>query len=232
MHCDTHGDFTSKELIIGSRIYWTKCPECRNEEDRKQREKDMIESTAPTLPVYFKEHTEMYTKPYLLSNEHQTTVYNIIESYINLFDENKNTGKNILMRGNPGTGKTHLAKRIEHKLWQKGYFVGYIIFKDLMARIKETYRPASLRTESEIIRDLLERDLIIIDEFGREKLSDHDKGILNDIIHKRHLQAKPMILITNMTQRSFEKELDPFTMDRLRDNSSIFLNFDWKTNRG
>ena len=72
-------------------------------------------------------------------------------------------GRNIVLAGNPGTGKTHLAIGLGIKACMEGYKVLFTTIPRLITQIKESRSEKTLRQ----IENRFEKyDLVICDEFG------------------------------------------------------------------
>lgn len=72
-------------------------------------------------------------------------------------------GKNIIITGNPGTGKTHTAIGLGIKACEQGYRVLYTTIPYLVKELKESNSKQKLRTYQ---RRFEKYDLIIADEHG------------------------------------------------------------------
>lgn len=72
-------------------------------------------------------------------------------------------GKNIIMTGNPGTGKTHTAIGLGIKACEQGYRVLYTTIPYLVTELKESNSNQKLRTYQKRFEKY---DLIIADELG------------------------------------------------------------------
>lgn len=72
-------------------------------------------------------------------------------------------GRNIVLAGNPGTGKTHLAIALGIKACQQSYKVHFTTVPRLLTQIRESRSEKMLRT----VENRFEKyDLVICDEFG------------------------------------------------------------------
>ena len=72
-------------------------------------------------------------------------------------------GQNIVLAGNPGTGKTHLAIGLGLKACMQGYKVLFTTTHKLLTQIRESH---SQRTLRQIELRFEKYDLVICDEFG------------------------------------------------------------------
>lgn len=81
-------------------------------------------------------------------------------------------GRNIVMYGNPGTGKTHTAIGLGIKAALEGYSVYFASVPHLLTEIREAQSEKSLKRLQE---RFLRYDLVITDEFGYVSL-DKDGG--------------------------------------------------------
>ncbi|EDV0150353.1 DNA replication protein DnaC, partial [Salmonella enterica subsp. enterica] len=66
----------------------------------------------------------------------------------------------FIFSGNPGTGKNHLAAAIGNQIIRNGKSILIATLPDLMMRVRETYQKGAKTTESQLISDLCEVDLL------------------------------------------------------------------------
>jgi len=105
--------------------------------------------------------------------------------------------KNIILMGNPGVGKTHLANAFGIEALKLGHKA---IFTHASGLVEKLYSSRGDGTYSNTLRIYTEADLLIIDELGFKKISQNNVDEFFEIIRTRY--EKGSIIIT--TNRSFE----------------------------
>lgn len=129
---------------------------------------------------------------------------------------------NLLIMGNPGTGKTHLCVAIARTLKEEGFTVGFLTTGTLLSMIKETYQKGAAKTEAEIFRDLKKFDLLILDDLGSEANGGNNDwriGMLFEIVESR--SGKPTIYTSNLTGTDLKNAVGSRVYSRLYDNTKF-----------
>jgi DNA replication protein DnaC len=107
--------------------------------------------------------------------------------------------KGLLFLGPPGVGKTHLTVAILKELMQsKGVECLFCSYQELLRRIRDSYNPISLSTESEVVRPVLDTEVVAIDDLGAERISDWVEDTVTYILNDRYTQKKITILTSNL----------------------------------
>ena len=115
--------------------------------------------------------------------------------------------KGLILVGNNGVGKTHLACSIANKLIENGIPVIYGTLINLLAELKNSYDTDNNISEMEIIKLYESVDLLIIDDLGKEKPSEWGLEKLFTIINSRYENNLPVIITTNYNQNSLVERL-------------------------
>lgn len=107
-------------------------------------------------------------------------------------------GKGLLLEGQPGVGKTHLAvavlKQIIQTTGARGLFYDT---RDLLRVIRSTYDPSIRTTELEILNPVMTADLLVLDDLGAEKTSEWVEETMNLIVNTRYNERRLTIFTTN-----------------------------------
>ena len=115
--------------------------------------------------------------------------------------------KGLILIGNNGVGKTHLACSIANKLIENGTPVIYGTLINLLAELRNSYDTDNNISEMEIIKLYENVDLLIIDDLGKEKPSEWGLEKLFTIINSRYENNLPVIITTNYNQNSLVERL-------------------------
>lgn len=124
-------------------------------------------------------------------------VERLAQEYASFFPQQG--GESLLIWGEPGNGKTHLAAAICHTLKARGYVSVFQSVPELLERIKGTFNRSSRESEKEIMDALRDCDLLVLDDIGAEKISDWVLDVMFRIIDGRYRQKKPTLLTTNFS---------------------------------
>lgn len=115
--------------------------------------------------------------------------------------------KGLILAGNNGVGKTHLASSIANKLIENGIPVIYGTLINLLAELRNSYDTENNISEMEIIKLYENVDLLIIDDLGKEKPSEWGLEKLFTIINSRYENNLPVIITTNYNQNTLLERL-------------------------
>jgi len=124
--------------------------------------------------------------------------------------------ENLLMVGNPGTGKSHLATALAAAACQKGYKVRFFRTTELVTALIEARDERSfLRFKNSLAR----LDLLVLDELGYVPASKVGAELLFDVISTAY-ERTSVIVTTNLPFESWtevlgSERLTGATLDRL-----------------
>ena len=138
-----------------------------------------------------------------------------IKDYIRNFN---NTNDNLLFYGNSGTGKTFLSHCIAKELLDNGYFVVYRTAEEMIQNLRK------IRFENQVEYEklLLDCDLLIIDDLGTEQINEFSKTELFNLLNKRLLKQKKMLVSTNYTLKDLMSIYSERISSRLLGNFKLF----------
>lgn len=155
----------------------------------------------------------------------------VAQQYASTFKQALETGRSLILSGNVGAGKTHLAVGIAHEVMSQGHTALFTSVMGAVRSIKETYGRREL-SESQAIARLVEPDLLILDEVGVQFGSDTERLYLFEILNGRYESMRPTIVISNLTTADIETFLGQRVYDRLREGGGRAVPFGWDSYRG
>lgn len=107
-------------------------------------------------------------------------------------------GRGLLLVGDVGIGKTHLAVGIVQALIvEKGVRGLFCDYRELLKRIQESYNPTVASTELQILAPIFDADVLILDELGAQKPTDWVWDTVALILNTRYNDKRTTLITTN-----------------------------------
>lgn len=132
-----------------------------------------------------------------------------------LLDDEIFREKSLLLSGGAGRGKTHLAVAVLKGLLKKGVSCLFVDFHELLADIRNSYNELSQTSEYQILRPLLNVEVLLLDDLGSQRISGWVQDTVFYIINLRYSQKRPMIATTNLAMEPSKSSPQETLQDRL-----------------
>ena len=122
------------------------------------------------------------------------TTPQLAKGYTQNWDEFKKAGIGLLLFGNVGTGKSYAAGCIANALIDRLESVLFVGMSDVVNRMQGNFGS----DRDHYMKSLMRPDLLILDDLGAERNTSFGKECVFDVVDKRLLTGKPMIVTTNI----------------------------------
>ncbi len=117
--------------------------------------------------------------------------------------------KGLCLIGPPGIGKTHIAVAVLRAVVAEKRARGlFYDVRDLLRVIRSTYNPVVRTAEMDILRPVMEAELLVLDDLGAEKPSEWVEETINLIVNTRYNERRPTVFTTNYEDVPDEADLD------------------------
>lgn len=232
--CEKHQTEYLEDNRTASGNYEGECPHCKAEQEAAvQAEMAMARRMKRIkqsgLPPRFHDRT---LDSYRVSDARQQSALDAVKSYCADLDGLRN-GRSLLMIGNVGVGKTHLAAGVINELVKPDNSVDavYTTARDMIRDIRSTWKNPD-RDESEAINHYANPGLLVIDEVGVQYGSESEAILMFDVIDKRYGSRLPTVFASNLKIAEVKAILTDRIIDRLREDSGLIVQLEWKSQRG
>lgn len=136
------------------------------------------------------------TFEHLQVSETNRVAYENAKEYADAFK--RGDGSGLLFTGSVGTGKTHLSAAIALELLEREFSVVFGTVTTLLAEIRRTYEDEK-SSDYDVFNRMAKCDLLIIDDLGKEKVTEWVDQTIYEIINTRYENNKALIITTNMS---------------------------------
>ena len=116
------------------------------------------------------------------------------KQYVENWDSFKRDEIGLLLFGNVGTGKSYAAGCIANALIDRLESVLFVGMSDVVNRMQGNFGA----DRDHYMKSLMRPDLLILDDLGAERNTSFGKERVFDVVDKRLLSGKPMIVTTNI----------------------------------
>ena len=125
-----------------------------------------------------------------------------VEEFVDMWPAT-DEGRGLLLMGPCGSGKTHLAVAALEEIIRSGK-PGRLLFRnfqDLIQEIQASFESDEVPSKSELLRPMLDADLLVLDELGSQKPTTFVQDILYYVINTRYNDERSTIFTTNFLDR-------------------------------
>lgn len=242
--CAKHGPYQEKVIALSGRTITQSCPKCLLEQEAHEtarRRDDSVRAAKQTraeslfqqsgVPERYREASfdtyQLYADKE--ASARQRLALNVCRKFALNFAAVQKHGGNLLLQGNSGTGKTHLACAISNHLVQQGYSSMFVTAAAITHRIASARGYSSKADPEEIYRELASLDLLVIDEI--EEFDGVDaKVTLIRVVNERYAADRPTVVLTNLELHELLERLSVKTVDRLSEGGQLVV-FNWDSYR-
>lgn len=122
-----------------------------------------------------------------------------VKTYLTNFEEMQLEGKGLYLYSNTkGSGKTRLIASVANKLLEN-HQVKFATSTAILQEIKKTWdvKDKEKQSESKLIEDLINTEILIIDDFGTEQVKDWNNERFYHIINERYINKKVTLYTSN-----------------------------------
>ena len=181
--------------------------------EEKQAQRDKLERYQKSgVPErYFNESLDTYK----ITNKMQATAAKAATNFLHAVKCGE--FKSLVMIGNAGTGKTHLACAIIREAGGK-----YRTAPDIVEEMRRAKSFSANETEGDIIDYYGRLKLLVIDEIGRGISATEEKYMIYQLVNARYNTRKPTVLISNLGKSDFLQYIGVAAADRLVESAEVW----------
>lgn len=243
--CPSHGRQDVEQVKLFQDFAEPRCPVCdkerraeRDAEDQRRADAAKAEAVRRGLesrlsnamiPPRFSGKT---LESYAPAGDGAVKALAVCRDYAADFDRYYAAGTGMILCGNTGTGKTHLACGVALEVIHRRGTAAYVTAGRAFRMVKETFVKGGAQTEQQAYDWFVTPDLLIIDEVGVQYGSDSERNILFEIINARYEKLRPCVLISNLALPALKEYAGDRVIDRMREGGGKMIIFDWQSHRG
>ena len=165
---------------------------------RQSERAGLVEERAGIPPLYRNASLDNFKLPAdnPTANRGLASVLLTVKSFTREYPSEKKSG--LLLIGEPGTGKTHLAVAALRVLISRGFEGVFFDYQNLLDKIRSGYDHASGASDRTAYRAALDAEILLLDDLGTHRVTEWVEDTVTAIITDRCNNRKPLIATTNL----------------------------------
>src|SRR3984885_7082087 len=158
------------------------------------------EESASIPPLYRNASFDNFSLPRdnPIGHREMANVLLTVKGFSKEFPTDKRPG--LLLIGDPGSGKTHLAVAALRILISRGFEGLFFDYQNLLDRIRTGYNQASGAADREAYRFALDAEVLMLDDLGAHRVTEWVEDTVTSIITYRCNNGKPLIATPNLPE--------------------------------
>lgn len=120
----------------------------------------------------------------------------------------------LVLFGNYGAGKTHLAAAIANEALRRHMQVLFAVIPDLLDHLRSTFGPSSETAYDKRFEQIRDAPLLVLDDLGTESTTPWAKEKLFQIINHRYNFALPTVITSNRKPEDIDARIFSRMADR------------------
>jgi DNA replication protein DnaC len=142
---------------------------------------------------------------------------NMDAAYRLAFDFAKNPEGWLVLMGETGCGKTHLAAAIVNYRYEVGKPALFVVVPDFLDHLRSAFNPDSKVSYDELFESVKTAPLLVLDDFGEQCTNPWVKEKLYQLINFRYNSRLPTVITTRLSLDEIMSEVDSSISSRLVD---------------
>jgi len=138
-----------------------------------------------------------------------------IQGYAEHISDHIDAGWGLILSGNNGCGKTHVAVGLAVVALGIGAEAYATTLGELLLSVRNSWQPQTDQSEAKLMQRVCTTDLLILDDLGMEKPTDWARDRLAHIVNSRYASTKATIVTTNLQMEQLEERWSARVMSRL-----------------
>jgi DNA replication protein DnaC len=224
-HCGQPVEFVTLDLPmgLGQRRFVVECPCAEERREAEQRSRRLDEHQARVRKLLQQSGIGLrHREASFVTFETSAVTRELVDVCRRFVSDFPQAGKGLTLAGQPGTGKTHLGVAITRGLIERGIPAVTVNVPQLMLILRGSFQSPESRRFEALLELLTGCAHLVLDDFGRERLTDWVLETLYLVVNARYEERLATSITTNLALEALRERLGEPIMDRLAETNAVY----------